>query len=208
MRISEDLARAATVFICVTVVLSTLTYVALTPRPREEFFQIYVLGETRMAERYYPGNNPNIPAGQAVKWHVGLTNFMGSIQYVAIRAKLGNSTIKAPSDVDHTPSPAPMLMDFRRVLMNNETWEFPFVWMIKEVRGNGDVVRIAVLDLNGVEIRNGEVSALKGRNFRIIFELWTLDPESGNEVFGWRAGAERRVAWLQVWFNATSPRPT
>ena len=208
MRISEDLARAAMVFICVTVVLSTLTYVALTPRPREEFFQIYVLGETRMAERYYPGNNPNIPVGQAVKWHVGLTNFMGSIQYVAIKAKLGNSTIKAPSDVDHIPSPAPMLMVFRRVLMNNETWEFPFVWMIKEVRGNGDVVRIAVLDLNGVEIRNGEVSALKGHNFRIIFELWTLDSESGNDVFGWRSGAERRVAWLQVWFNATSPRPT
>jgi len=205
-KLSEDMKRALTIFISATVVFSMLAYVSVTPRPREQFFQIYVLGETKMAERYYPNNNPNIPLGQGVRWHVGATNFMGSVQYVVIRAKLGNSTIRAPDDVSHTPSPAPVLLEFRRVLMNNETWEFPFIWVIKEVETGGDRVDIAVLEVNGVEIRSGRVGALKGHNFRILLELWTLDPETGILMFGWRAGVERRVAWLQIWFNATLSR--
>jgi len=208
MRISEDLARAIMVFVCVTIVFSALTYMALTPRPREQFFQIYVLGENRMAERYYPDNNPNISVWREVKWYGGVTNFMGAVQYVVVKAKLGNSTIMPPSERGSTPSPAPVLLESRRVLTHNETWEFPFFWTIREVRSVGGTTELVLLEVNGALIGDRRVSAVGGRNFRIIFELWTLDEESGNEVFGWRAGAERRVAWLQVWFNTTSVRPS
>jgi len=204
MGLSEDAKRAATIFISATIVFSALAYVAVTPRPREQFFQIYVLGENRMAERYYPNNNPNIAVRQPVKWYLGTTNFMGSIQYVVIRAKLGNSTIRPPDDANRLPSPAPIVMEFRKVLMNNETWEFPFVWTIKEIRADGEAVSLVVLEVNGVEARGG-VSAVRGQRFRVLFELWSLEAESGSLIFGWRAGAERRVAWLQLWFNATIP---
>ena len=200
----EDAKRAVTIFISATIVFSMLAYVAATPRPAEQFFQIYVLGEGGKAERYYPGNNPNIPVGQAVRWYVGATNFMGSLQYVVIRVKLGNATLKAPDDTNRLPSPTPVLLEFKRVLMNNETWEFPFTWIIRESNKTGDVISPTVLEMNGVTIRNSDVSALNGYNFRVFFELWTFDPENGAVMFGWRTGSERRVAWLQIWFNATS----
>jgi len=207
-RLSEDMRRALVIFISATIIFSMLAYVAVTPRPKEQFFQLYVLGETRMAERYYPDDNPNIPVGRSVQWYLGTTNFMGSIEYVVIKVKLGNSTIKAPDDVNYLPSPAPVLMEFRRVLMDNETWEFPFAWIIGEIVEDGNTTRATVLVVNvknGVEVRRGNVSALNGHNFRVIFELWTLDPASEDLIFGWRTGGERRAAWLQVWFNATKP---
>ena len=92
--------------------------------------------------------------------------------------------------------------------MDNETWEFPFAWMIGEVREDGNMIHAGVLVINvknGVEVRSGEASAVKGYNFRIIFELWTLGPLTEDLVFGWRAGGEQRAAWLQIWFNATKP---
>jgi hypothetical protein len=207
-RLSEDVKRAVVIFISATIIFSALAYVAVTPRPKEQFFQLYVLGETRMAERYYPDDNPNILVGRSVKWYLGATNFMGSVQYVVIKVKLGNSTIKAPDDVNYMPSPAPVLLEFRRVLMDNETWEFPFAWIIGEVIEIGDMTSATVLVINvkdGAEVRSGQVSALNGHNFRIIFELWTFDPLTEELMFGWRAGGERRVAWLQMWFNATKP---
>ena len=204
-RLSEDLKRAVTIFISATIVFSTLAYVAVTPRPREQFFQIYVLGETRKAERYYPDGNPNILVGRVVRWYLGTTNFMGSVQYVVIKVKLGNATIKAPDDVNRVPSPAPVLLEFKKVLMSNETWEFPFIWEIRKINADDGVVYPTVFEINGVVLRNSQVGALRGHNFRIVFELWSFDPESGRVMFGWRTGVERRVAWLQIWFNATMP---
>jgi hypothetical protein len=49
-------------------------------------------------------------------------------------------------------------------------------------------------------------SASNGYNFRLIFELWTWNTDSANFQFGWFAPVEIRVAWLQLWFNATSVR--
>lgn len=207
-KLSEDTKWAVTLFISATIIFSMLAYVAVTPRPKEQFFQLYVLGETRAAERYYPNDNPNIAAGQLVKWYLGATDFMGSVQYVVIRVKLGNSTTEAPDNVNYMPSPAPVLQEFRRVLMDNETWEFPFTWTIEEIHEDGNMTYTSVLVINvenGVEVRSGQVSALKGRNFRFIFELWTFDPLTENLIFGWSAGGERKVAWLQMWFNATKP---
>jgi len=207
-RLSEDMKRAVVIFISATIIFSMLAYIVVTPMPKEQFFQLYVLGETRMAERYYPDNSPNIPVGRLVKWYLGATNFMGSIQYVVIKVKLGNSTIEAPDHVNYMPSPAPVLLEFRRVLMDNETWDFPLAWMIGDVLEDGNMTYATLLVVNvdsGVEVRSGQVGALNGHNLRIIFELWTFDPVTENLIFGWRAGGERRVAWLQMWFNATKP---
>jgi hypothetical protein len=159
-----------------------------------------------MAEGYYPNNDPNISVWREVRWYVGVTNFMGAVQCAVVKVKLGNSTIRPPSEKDHAPSPAPALLQFRRVLMNNETWEFPFFWKIRETRSSGGITELALLEVNGALIGDSMVSAVGGRNFRIIFELWTLDEGNGSEVFGWRATTGRRVAWLQVWFNTTNVR--
>ena len=118
------------VFITLFIIFETAAYVATTPRPTEEFFQIYVLGANHMAADYYPNDNPNITLGESVRWYLGVTNFMGSVQLVAIRIRLGNQTIQPPNDQNGTPSPAPLVAEFQRFLSDNETWEFPFVWEV------------------------------------------------------------------------------
>ena len=201
---SESIA----IFLSSLTILSTIAYVSVTPRPKEQFFQIYVLGETRMAEKYYPGGNPNIPLGVRVKWYLGATNFMGSLQYVVLKVKLANSTMSPPDDVNKLPSLAPMLMEFRRVLMDNETWEFPLIWSIDEIRIEGDACLITSMIVNDRKIFPEQVPARRAHNYRIIIEIWTLDPMDQRMIFGWRAGNERKVAWLQVWFNVTMPKPS
>lgn len=201
-KMSEDKKRALVVFVSAFMIFAMLAYVAVTPWPKEKFFQLYALGETRMAERYYPNNDTNIHADTPVKWYVGTTNFMGSSQLAIIRAKLGNQTLASPNETTATPAPLPILIEFGKVLQNNETWEFSFIWKITNTTNVGNLTYLT-LGINGIETHIEYVGAKDGCNYRLIFELWTLDTESNDIIFGWKAGNERRAAWLQLWFNAT-----
>lgn len=201
---SEDKKRAIVVFISTLLIFTMITYIAVTPLPKERFFQLYALGETRLAERYYPNNDTNILTDAPVKWYLGTTNFMGSTQLAVIKAKLGNQTLSSPNETEATPAPLPILIEFQKVLQNNETWEFPFIWKITNTTKVGNLTYLT-LNINGIETNIAEVGAKDGYNYRLIFELWTLDIESNDIIFGWKASTQRRTAWLQLWFNATSP---
>ena len=200
---SQNRRTLIAVFITLLIVFEMLAYVATTPRPQERFFQIYVLGAKRMAADYYPNNDTNIRPAEPVQWFVGATNFMGNVQLVVIRVRLGNQTIPPPDDVNASPSPAPLVTEFSRFIQNNETWEFPFVWQIVNAVAVDGSVSILELRIND-ETFQLQSSARGGYNFRVIIELWTWDAESGALQFGWRTASEHRVAWLQVWFNATT----
>jgi len=194
------------VLIISLVVYSTVAYVSTNPIHGEHFFQLYILGETKMAEKYYPNDNPSISPNTALHWHLGVTNFMGTPRYVLVRAKLGNQTLQPPNETNTTPADLPVLVEFKRVLLDNETWEIPFTWKIVEARAVGSQVYLT-LDMAGQkEVQVDGVGAKHGENFRMIIELWTLDEESGTFIFGWKTSNERRVAWLQIWFNATLPK--
>jgi len=199
---SEDKKRALVVFVSALMIFGMLAYVLVTPWPRERFFQLYALGETKMTERYYPNNNTNIPIDMLVKWYLGTTNFMGSTQLAIIRAKLGNQTLTPPNETTVAPASLPTLIEFRRVLQNNENWEFSFNWKIENTTIVGNLTYLT-LNINGIETHIAEVGAKDGYNYRLIFELWTLDTESNDIIFGWKTSNERRAAWLQLWFNAT-----
>lgn len=205
-RLSNALKRSIMIFVSAAAIFFMIAYVSVTPRPGEQFFQIYVLGENKMAERYYPNDNPNIPIGVQVKWHLGATNFMGSIQYVILKIKLSNTTIDPPDEKNNLPSPAPVVKELYRVMLNNETWQFPLTWSINDLKRIGDNYYPTQLIINEQKIDVQPVSAKKGYNYRMIVELWTLDPLDQHLIFGWRTGTERKTAWLQVWFNATLPK--
>jgi uncharacterized membrane protein len=192
------------VFITFLVIFEAAAYVATTPRPTEQFFQVYVLGSNHLAADYYPNDDPNIRLGDSVRWYVGVTNFMGSVQLVDVRVKLGNETISPPDDQSGLPSPAPLVAESLRFLQDNETWEFPFVWQILNVTESQGATRILLLQINNQTYPVQSVDAVNGYNFRFIIELWTWNVDSNGFGFGWYAGSEHRVAWLQVWFNATS----
>jgi hypothetical protein len=132
---------------------------------------------------------------------------MGTVQLVALRLKLGNQTINPPNDLEATPSPAPLAAEFWRFIQNNETWEIPFFWQIVNADALGGSTRILALQINNETYPVLGPSAVNGYNFRLIIELWTWDVQSTTLQFGWSASGERRVAWVQVWFNMTSPVP-
>ena len=202
--LSRNRRNFLVVFITLLIVFEMVAYVATTPRPREQFIQFYVLGANRMAADYYPNGNPNIRVGEWVRWYVGVTDLMGNMQLVAIRVKLGNQTISAPNDIQGLPSPAPLAAEFMRFIQDNETWEFPFVWRISNASLVEGSTRILELQINNQTFPVQGSSARNGYNFRLILELWTWNVDSAALEFGWWTRTEHRVAWLQIWFNATS----
>jgi uncharacterized membrane protein len=189
------------------IVFETIAYASTTPRPREQFFQLYVLGANRLLADYYPNDDSNIRLQTMVRWYVGVTDFMGTVQFVEIRIKLGNQTIKPPDDLQAIPSTAYLVTAFRMFLQNNQTWEFPFFWQIMRAESRGNSTRLFNLAINNATYQTGDVVADSGHNFRIIIELWTWREQSGTWEFGWMTSGERRIAWLQLWFNMTTPGP-
>jgi hypothetical protein len=201
---SQNKRTVIVIFITLLIVFEMIAYVSTTPRPREQFFQFYVLGSNRMAADYYPNNDSNIRLGEPVRWHVGVTDLMGNVQLVSIRVELGNETIRAPNDTQGLPSPAPLVTEFMRFIQDNETWELLFVWQILNVSSVEGSTRILELQVNNQSFLMQDSSARDGYNFRLILELWTWNVDSGALEFGWWTATEHRVAWLQLWFNATS----
>jgi hypothetical protein len=192
------------VFITLLIVFEMFAYIVTTPRPQEQFYQLYVLGANRMAADYYPNGDPNIPLGVAVDWYLGVTNDMGSVQLVEVRVKLGNQTIQPPGEQAGLPSPAPLITSFHKFMLDNATWEFPFIWQISNATAAGGITRILVLQVNNQTIPILNSSAQNGYNFRFIIELWSWNVDSSSFQFGWYSGSEHQIAWLQVWFNATT----
>jgi hypothetical protein len=195
------------VFIALLVVCEMLAYVVTTPRPQEQFFQIYVLGANHMVADYYPNGDPDIPIGQPITWYLGVTNNMGTVQLVSIRIKIGNQTIRPPDDQQGLESPAPVVTELMRFLEENETYETPFAWSVQDAVSVAGSTRIIALQINNETYQITDCYASNGYNFRLIFELWTWQTDTNALEFGWTTSGEHRVAWLQVWFNMTSPRP-
>jgi hypothetical protein len=195
------------IFITLIVIAETAAYVATTPRPQEQFFQFYVLGSNRLAANYYPKNNSNLYLASPVSWYLGVINNMGNAQLVEIRLKLGNETTTPPNDTTNTPSSAPELTAFDRFLMNNETWELPFVWSIAAATTTARSIHILRIQINNETYNVSNWSANNGYNFRLILELWVWQTNTDTLTFGWNSNGAYHTAWLQVWFNMTTLTP-
>ena len=205
-RSSQNLRKLIVAFIILLVLCETIAYVTTTPRPREQFFQLYVLGADHMASNYYPNNNTNIYLEEKIAWYLGVTNSIGTVQLLSIRVKVGNQTINPPNETTASPSPAPPVTDFAKFILDNDTWEIPFVWSILNITQSGAARRILTLQINNETYNISSWSATNGLNFRLIFELWTWQTDSNAFEYGWRTAGEHRAAWLQLWFNLASTR--
>jgi hypothetical protein len=131
---------------------------------------------------------------------------MASAQYAVLELKLGNSSIPPPNENTTTTSPAPILAEYSRVLLQNETWEFPFSWEIVGENQTGNALSLT-LSTNGTIVPMPQPKTQNGLNFRIIIEIWVYNPATDSLEFGWVSNSQRHAAWLQVWFNAKMPGP-
>jgi hypothetical protein len=132
---------------------------------------------------------------------------MGTVQLVSIRIKTSNQTVPPPDDQRGLESPAPTVTDFAQFLQDNETWEVPFVWSISNATSNSGSTRILTMQINNESYPATSWSASNGYNFRLIFELWTWQTDTSAFGYGWITEGTHRTAWLQIWFNMTSPAP-
>jgi uncharacterized membrane protein len=198
-------------FFTLLIIFEVAAYVATTPMHQENFFELYALGAKRLADDYYPNNSPRIQTGQAVTWYIGVSNRMGTVQFVDIRVKLGNVTFNPPNDTTVTPSPAPLIVEFKRVISNNGTWEIPFVWRILNFTttrdGHSRIIQLQIGNVTYALQNSPTCPGLSSCRFRFIFELWTWSVNSGEFQLGWWNGGKQRIAWLQLWFNLTPGAP-
>jgi len=202
MRIKpRDLRYLLVVVVISTVVSSGFAFRSLNPSPGEPFFAIWVLGRDGLLEDYFPQNDSNLTIAENVTWAIGVYNHMGALEYVSLQVKLLNSTMIGPSDT--SASTAPAIIEFDRVLTENETWTMPFVWEISSMnmtRGTAEVTGIVV---NGNALSGNLAQAVNGYNLRLVFEVWYFDEASNGLAFSWESSAGMRTSWVQVWFNAT-----
>jgi uncharacterized membrane protein len=203
--IPKSWRRIIAVFILLTTAFVTVSYFANSPPASEQNFQFYVLGANRLTEAYFPRNNPNVKIGSSVSWYLGVTNLMGDVQLVEIVTKFSNLTGTSPSDAGAVSS-STLTIDFSQVLLNNETWEFPFDWRIINATVTGTSAYILTIRINNSTYQVSDWSSTGGYNFRFIFELWTWQAGSNGYEFGWTSGGQHQTAWLQMWFNLTNPK--
>jgi len=182
-----------------------IVYVSTTPRPTEQYFQLFVLGPNHTIADYFPEDNPKLFVGNLLRWYLGVTSTMSTVQLVSIRIKLGNQTIEPPNSTLGLESPAPSVMQLEKIIQNNETWQTPFSWSVTNATTTAaGSVRILSLQINNETYQISDWSATSGYNFRIIFELWTWQSDNNAFEFGWNSNSQHQVAWLQVWFNMTA----
>jgi len=201
---SRDLRYTLIFAAIATIVTSGVAYRTLYPPPSEQFFAMWILGSHGLAENYYPDDNPNLMVGSQMNWTLGVYNHMGSIEYVVIRVKILNATLPSPDDLTGKPSPIPPILEFTRVLLDNETWSLPFPWKILNVTqtAKGFVLTGLLIDQKPF---SGELAmAVSGFNYRFIFELWFYDQETKDLAFSWRTNNLQHSVWTQIWFNATT----
>jgi len=203
---SRDLQYLMAFAAVATLVTSAVAYGVLNPPPSEQFFAMWVLGSEGLAEHYYPNDDPNLRIGEEVNWTLGVYNHMGSLQYVVVRVKLLNSTIASPDELSGTPSPASPLIEFTRVLVDNETWSLPFKWSIDSLDARGRSLILTRLAINEEHFRGELVNAASGFNYRFIFELWFYDQTSNDLSFSRATSNITYSVWTQIWFNATATR--
>jgi uncharacterized membrane protein len=135
---NEERIVIVAVLAALIVVSGLLVYVSLTPPIPETFAAVYILNSEGKAE-----NLPEVlmlGRNNSFSLRVGVENFMGRVEHGIIYVKVANGTVLRETLPEET------VMNFERILANQETWEFPVA---------------LTLDEKGV--------------YRVSFELWLYD---------------------------------
>jgi len=179
-----------------SLVYSSIAYYALSRPPAQSFFAWGVYSQNGSLSNYFSGVGTNVTTHKVLSWHFEVTNQMGSIQYVGIVYRLGNSTSKNPS-ATAPASTIPQIGNNSRFIPNGQTASIDFAWIINSEKQAGGLLTLN-MTINGQQV-SSPVGAVKGLKFRFFFELWTYDLASNSFVYGPNSGSGN---WLQIWFNA------
>ena len=186
-------------FASFSVVYSSIAYYTLSKPPAQEFMAWGVFSPGGSLSNYFSGSEANVTVGKSLSWHFAVTNRMGSIQYVKIVYRLGNSTSVSPN-ATVSGDAVPQLGNSSIFIPNEQTALMNFTWSIASSISRGGLIFLN-MTINGNQVTTS-VGAVGGQRFRFFFELWTFDVASNSFQYGYKVQNSRVGVPLQVWFNS------
>jgi len=182
-------AEFLTVLLVSLIIYLSIAYAVTTPRIDEEYFQMYILGREKTADKYYPyENNRTIPLNTNVTWYIIIENYVRKPSLVLIKFKLGNSTTKTVNDSKFEPAEMPVIQEITKVLLPDEKWVIKLTWKIVKIEKIHDL-HYLTLDWNGTKIPVNDIGSKD--SFRFVIELWTYN--NGKFILGWILFKEERL---------------
>lgn len=194
------------VFSSFLAILLSIGYVALETWPKEQFLSISTLGSNEIAGNYYPEGKSAITVGDTMKWYVNVYNHMEQTEYLSIRMKLLNSSQPSPDESSYLTNQQFPVFRLDRAVEDNSRWIEPLTWSITGINEDIDQISIKSLNVNGTNVDNLVTKTVKGKEFRIILELWRYDTEAQKFVFSQpssikQSNTNQMNNWNQIWFK-------
>ena len=156
----------------------------------------------RGLQGYVPNSNLTIATGQILNWTFAVTNRMNKAEFVMIITRIGSNSTLSPNATTPTTT-LPQLGATEQFTNDGETSRISFNWTIESSYQVAGLTYLNISIAGQSPISSAPVGTPSGRNFRLIFELWTFDPVSGSFQYGYPGQTSQVGVWLQVWFNAS-----
>lgn len=153
------------------------------PPVGEAFSELYILGPDHM----FDGIPFNVKVGVTYSLYLGVGNHMGSSCYYTCFVKLRNETEPLPDAKLGAPSSLPALYEFRSFIKDEEYWESPLTFKVKELVFANGVSYLSGITINGQDFQVNTSSAWNtnktGFYYGLFVELWTFNAISGSSEF-------------------------
>ena len=194
------LALFLILFVSLTAIFSSVTFYVTSARPSQSFVGLGVYSQ-RGLQGYIPNSNLTVARGQTLNWTFAITNRMNKAEFVMIITRIGsNSTLTA--NATNPATTLPQVGATERFVNDGETSRINFNWTVESSYQTAGLTYLNVSFDSQPTISSAPVGTASGRNFRLIFELWTFDAVSGSFQYGYPGQTSQVGVWLQVWFNA------
>jgi hypothetical protein len=189
--------------VSLSAIYSSAAYYATSKAPSQPYMAFGVYSNHALQE-YISDDNFTIRPPQTTNWTLTVGNLMNVAQFAMVVVRLGNSTTQTPNSTTPAAS-VPELIAMQLFLGIGETSKLNFTWTVQSVNQTGGLVFPSLL-INGQQTSGQlQIGAASGRNFRLIFELWTFDTGRESFQYGYPGMAGSTVGeWLQVWFNTST----
>jgi uncharacterized membrane protein len=196
----RKLALFLVLFISLTAIFSSVTFYAMSAKPAQSFIGFGIYSQQAL-QGYIPNNNLTVTPGQVLNWTFAVTNRMNKAELVTMITRIGNSTTPSPNAT--TPSTTlPELGRTEQFINDGYLSRINFTWTIESENQNAGLDYLNI-SINGQSsLSSAPVGEKPGGYFRLIFELWTLDPVSGFQ-YGYPGMNSQVGVWLQVWFKTS-----
>ncbi len=159
---------------------------AIQPPVGEQFSELYLLGPNQMAENY----PSNMAVGQNYSVYVNVGNHLGASAYYVLYVKLGNETDQFPNATSGTPSPLTPLYEYRFSIPDSTNWQSLLNFSVSNASIQGNNAQINTLKINDVTLNVEKPTTWNSNSttysYRLFFELWLYNGQTGTVEFNYR----------------------